>query len=61
MLIYPTILYNPIIPKVGIMKHNHYWSSIADTIGLSSAENKAFWAEKRAFLVPPFTKKNLSF
>ena len=24
MLIYPTHFYNPIIPKVALMEHNHY-------------------------------------
>ena len=32
-LIYPTHFYNPIIPKVGLTEHNHYWLSITDTVG----------------------------
>ena len=26
-------IYNPIITKVALTEFNHYWSSIADTIG----------------------------
>ena len=40
MLIYPIHFYDPIFPKVAHTEHNHYWISIADTLGLSSAEKK---------------------
>ena len=33
LLIYPTHIYNPVIPKVALMELNHYLFSIADTIG----------------------------
>ena len=40
-LIYPIHIYNPILdfPKVALRERNHYWFSIADIIGKSSAAN----------------------
>ena len=54
MLIYPTHIYNPIIPKVALTELNYYWFSTADTTDFTSAENKTFrcWA-KNGFIGTP--------
>ena len=41
-MIYPTHIYNSIIPKVALNEHNHYWFSKAATISKSSAKNITF-------------------
>ena len=59
-LIYPIHIYNPIIPKVALREYNHYWFSIADIKGKSSAENKTFCsrAERPHFLHHVFFEVN---
>ena len=47
MLTYPTHLYNPVIPKLGLSAKSHYRLSKVDTLGLLSAENKgSMWESK---------------
>ena len=38
MKIYPTDIHKPFIPKVELTEQNHFWFSIGDTIGVSSAQ-----------------------
>ena len=40
MLTYPTHLYDPVIPKLGLSAKSHYKLSKVVTLGLLSAENK---------------------
>ena len=37
---YPTLFYDPIIPKLGLSAKSHYRLSKVDTLGLLSVENK---------------------
>ena len=54
VLIYPTHFNNPIIPNVALTELNHYWFSIADTIGYHQLKTNHFAVgQKRGLIGTP--------